>query len=176
MFAFTMTQHIQSFGEILYVQLRAAKKRAERLEIAGKMLLGQQDGVFWLFHYLTDDDAASQKAILRLFRTLRPGVERQVREFAAGADEYYRVAVSPWPCERSSGASSTRSRSIRPDEVFAVALSGRVRKAEVTVVRPTSGVSTSAGKTAAPREARSLERFEAADVPDEGTRRPVGLP
>ncbi len=113
------THHIQSFGEILYVQLRAAKKRAERLEIAGKMLLGQQDGVFWLFHYLTDDDAASQKAILRLFRTLRPGVERQVREFAAGADEYYRVAVSLALREIQRGLLDKVA--LHPtDEVFAV--------------------------------------------------------
>jgi hypothetical protein len=96
MFAITMniTQHQQSFGEILYLQLEEAKTRAKRLEIAGKMLLGQRDGIKWLFHYLSNDDAVSTKAIFKLFRTLPACVEREVREFAAEDGEAYEVAVA----------------------------------------------------------------------------------
>ena len=93
MFALMMTQHLQSFGETLYLQLRRARRRPERLETARKMLLGQQDGISWLFHYLSDDGAPSKKAILRLFRTLHPSVERDVLEFAAEDAEPYRDVV-----------------------------------------------------------------------------------
>ena len=94
MFAFTMTHHIQSFGEVLYLQLDAAKTQRTRLKVARKMLLGQRDGIRWLFHYLADDDAPSRTAILKLFRTLPRCVERHFRDVAAENEESYRDAVS----------------------------------------------------------------------------------
>jgi hypothetical protein len=77
----TMTQRLQSFGEILYFELHEARTRRERLEIARKMLLGGADGITWLVHFLSES-AAPHKAMLRLFRKLHPDVESQVRELA----------------------------------------------------------------------------------------------
>ena len=95
MFAITMTQqqHLQSFGEILYLQLEEAKTRAKRVEIAGKMLLGQRDGIEWLFHYLSGG-APSDRSIYKLFRTLPACVEREVLALAAEDSETCRDAVA----------------------------------------------------------------------------------